>query len=308
MQKNYTTERLLLNELNIADTDFIFELVNTAAWKKFIGDRNIHNSEDALAYTQKIIDNTNIRYWTVKLKEQQVAVGVITLIKRDYLEHRDIGFAFLPIYGKKGYAFEAATAILNDIVKGNHSSAILATTIEENDNSIKLLEKLGFSFSKKITHDGETLLLYAIATDKILINQLVNIFFNVFNNCDQKPSWETLRNCCIAETVIVKKTGLTESVYNMDSFIEPREKILNDGTITGFKENEVAEETKIIGNIAQRCSRYQKEGYFNGHYFKEYGNKFFQFIKTNSGWKINAMTWEDDPFNTIESAHSCQFE
>jgi hypothetical protein len=47
-------------------------------------------------------------------------------------------------------------------------------------------------------------------------------------------------------------------------------------------------------NIAQRFSRYQKSGYLNGTYFKEYGSKFFQFIKTNNGWKINSLIWEDD--------------
>jgi len=295
MQKNYTTGRLILNELNIADIDFIFELVNTAEWKKFIGERNINNKEDALAYTQKLIDNANISYWVVKLKENQLPIGVITIIKRDYLPHRDIGFAFLPAYGKKGYATEAANIILNDLVTDDNCTSVLATTIPENTNSIQLLEKLGLGFSEQITHDGETLLLYAAAADKIKINKLVSSFFAVFNNCDQKePAWQTLYDICIAETIIIKKTGFTETVYNLDNFIEPRKKILSDGTLKNFKEAEIKEETKIIGNIAQRYSRYQKEGHLNGTDFKEYGHKFFQFIKTSRGWKINALIWEDD--------------
>ena len=295
MQKNYITERLLLNELNTGYTDFIFELVNTAEWKKFIGERNINNKEDALAYTQKIIDNPNISYWVVQLKEQQIPIGIITIIKRDYLPHRDIGFAFLPAYGKKGYATEAANIILNDLVTDENCTTVLATTIQENSNSIQLLEKLGLSFSEHITHDGETLLLYAVAADKIKINNQVSSFFSVFNNCDKKePAWQTLYDICIAEAVIIKKTGLTETVYNLDNFIEPRKKILSDGSLTNFKEGEIKEATNIVGHIAQRHSRYYKEGHLNGNYFKVYGDKFFQLIKTADGWKINALIWEDD--------------
>jgi RimJ/RimL family protein N-acetyltransferase len=295
MQKNYSTKRLTLDELNIADTDFIFELVNTAEWKKFIGERNINSKEDAVAYTQKIIDNPNISYWVVKSKEDQSPIGVITIIKRDYLPHRDIGFAFLPAYGKKGYAKEAANTILNDLVADDNCTTVLATTIEENYKSIQLLEKLGLDYSDRITNNGDVLLLYSAAAERIKINKLVTDFFSVFNNCDEnEPAWQTLYNICIAETIIIKKTGLTEVVYHLDNFIEPRKKILRDGSLRNFNEAELLNDTWIKGNIAQRHSRYQKEGYLNGNYFKEYGHKFFQLIKTTGGWKINAMIWEDD--------------
>ena len=52
MQTNYKTERLLLRSLTLADAPFIFELVNTAGWIQFIGDRNVHNHEDAERYIQ----------------------------------------------------------------------------------------------------------------------------------------------------------------------------------------------------------------------------------------------------------------
>jgi hypothetical protein len=106
-----------------------------------------------------------------------------------------------------------------------------------------------------------------------------------------------LYDICIAETIIIKKSGLTETVYSLDNFIEPRKKILNDGSLKNFKEREIKGDSLIIGNIAQRYSRYQKEGYLNETYFKEYGHKFFQLIKTNQGWKINALIWEDDTVN-----------
>jgi hypothetical protein len=84
--------------------------------------------------------------------------------------------------------------------------------------------------------------------------------------------------------------------HNLHTFIEPRRKILTDGTLTGFEEIETKAATKIAGNIAQRFSQYQKSGLLNEKHFKAHGNKFFQFIKTNSGWKINSIVWEDDSF------------
>ena len=116
-QTSNTTKRLLLDPLSINDKDFILELVNTDGWKSFIGNRNINSQSVAAAYIQKIIENPDTNYWTVKIKETKIPIGIITFIKRDYLEHHDIGFAFLPEYFNKGYAFEAANAVLKYLLK-----------------------------------------------------------------------------------------------------------------------------------------------------------------------------------------------
>lgn len=162
MQAVYKTERLFLRKLNEDDAGFIFELLNSPGWIKFIGDRNIKTSEDADNYIQKIIANPNVSYRVVTLQDTETAIGIVTFIKRDYLDHYDIGFAFLPSYNKQGYAFEATKEMLNDLLNAGEYSTILATTFPENSSSIQLLKKLGFSFSKEITNDELTLQLYAI--------------------------------------------------------------------------------------------------------------------------------------------------
>ncbi len=162
-----TTARLILNELSLNDAAFIFELVNTDEWKKFIGDRNIHTEQDAKTYIQKIIDNPNVNYWVVKTKGQEIPIGIITFIKRDYLEHHDIGFAFLARYTKQGYAYEATVAVLKEVIKDSSHTHVLATILEENVSSIQLLEKLGFRFRNKIQEGNDLLQVYAVATDKL---------------------------------------------------------------------------------------------------------------------------------------------
>lgn len=162
MQTNYKTERLLLRALTLADAPFIFELVNTAGWIQFIGDRNVHTNEDAERYIQKILGNADVSYRVVTLQDTKTAVGIVTLIKRNYLQHHVIGFVFLPAYAGQGYAFEASVAVLADLLKSNQHQTILATTLKENLSSIQLLHKLGFSFSEEITNEHDTLQLYSI--------------------------------------------------------------------------------------------------------------------------------------------------
>jgi len=160
------TERLLLEPLSENDDDFILELLNTEGWLKFIGDRNIHSKTDALAYIKKVNGNQNMVYWTVKMKDTKSAIGLVTLIKREYLEHKDIGFAFLPNFSNKGYAHEATMAVLTYLTKHNAFTNIAAVTLPENISSIKLLQKLGLQFEKEIAVKNETLHIYSASADK----------------------------------------------------------------------------------------------------------------------------------------------
>jgi RimJ/RimL family protein N-acetyltransferase len=160
MQETYITARLSLNKLSVSDAAFIKDLVNTPGWLQFIGNRNVNSIEDAITYIHKILGNKNVIYWVVRLKESGTAIGIITLIRRDYLDHPDIGFAFLPAYHAKGYAYEAATVVLNDAAQQH--AVTIAITIKENTTSIKLLEKLGLSFERELVRDGESLLVYSL--------------------------------------------------------------------------------------------------------------------------------------------------
>ncbi len=94
--------------------------------------------------------------------------------------------------------------------------------------------------------------------------------------------------------MIISKVDNKHTIYNLDSFIEPRQKMLTDGTLTEFEECEINEQTKICNNIAQRYSEYQKNGILERKSFTKKGYKFFQFVKTNKEWKISSVIWEDE--------------
>jgi RimJ/RimL family protein N-acetyltransferase len=85
------------------------------------------------------------------------------LVRREHLNDVDLGFAFLPEHEKFGYALEASTAVLDFARDGLRLKRVVAITMRENDNSIRLLEKLGLQFEKMVPSPGEEdLMLYGI--------------------------------------------------------------------------------------------------------------------------------------------------
>ncbi|HMT30547.1 MAG TPA: GNAT family N-acetyltransferase [Bacteroidia bacterium] len=160
MHLSLSTPRLTINPISINDYAFIQSLLNTPGWIQFIGDRKIHSEEAAKNYLQKILDNPNVHYWIVRLKDGGVPIGIVTFMIRNYLEDYDFGFAFLPEYGKQGFAFEAASEVLKELKKNPEYKQILAITLPENISSINLLERLGFMYDKNILIDNEELKLF----------------------------------------------------------------------------------------------------------------------------------------------------
>lgn len=161
MKDIFTTERLSLEVIAERDNEFMFELVNSKGWLEFIGNRNVNSIEDAVNYINKIRNMQNLVYWVVRIKTDKTSVGIISFLKRDYLDHYDIGFAFLPEYQGNGYAYEAANAVLLHVKQYPQHAVILATTIPANTTSISLLTKLGLHFEKEIEINHDKLHVYS---------------------------------------------------------------------------------------------------------------------------------------------------
>lgn len=159
------TDRLLLKEANLGDSKFIFELLNSPNWIEHIGDRGIKTIEDAENYIQKsLIDSyyyNDFGMYIITLQDEMLPIGLCGLLKRDYLDHPDIGFAILPEYERNGYAYEAAKAILEYSIHDLEYETLLGITSTDNKVSQDLLVKLGMSLQKQITENKETLLVYS---------------------------------------------------------------------------------------------------------------------------------------------------
>jgi RimJ/RimL family protein N-acetyltransferase len=163
-----STERLLIRELSVHDASFIFRLVNSPSWLRYIGDRNVKSEEDAKKYLKngplKSYDDNGFGLYLVTLRADQTPVGMCGLIKRPDFDSPDIGFAFLPEYEGKGYGFESASVVLDYCKTEFQLKRILGITLEANKSSVRLLEKLGLIFERKFIYEPtkEELMLYAL--------------------------------------------------------------------------------------------------------------------------------------------------
>lgn len=161
------TDRLIISRLGIEDAPFILKLVNTPGWLQYIGDRNVKNLEDAGRYLQngplQSYAQWGFGLFRVALKSTHTAIGICGLIKREELDDIDLGFALLPAYTGKGYAYEAAAAVLHYAQHHLHLPRLVAITLVDNASSLKLLQKLGFRFERMVRLNNEDLALLGMA-------------------------------------------------------------------------------------------------------------------------------------------------
>jgi RimJ/RimL family protein N-acetyltransferase len=148
------TERLVLRRFSTDDAEFILELLNQPSFLRYIGDKEVRNNADAVRYIQNgpvaSYERFGFGLYLVELKDSEVPIGICGLLKRDSLPDVDVGFAFLPSYWSRGYAFESAAAVMaygRDVLGLRR---IVAITSLDNDASIRLLEKLGLRFERLV--------------------------------------------------------------------------------------------------------------------------------------------------------------
>lgn len=161
------TERLILRRFSNDDAEFILQLLNEPSFLQNIGDKGVRTIEDALTYIRTgpvaSYERFGFGAYLVELKETGASIGLCGLIKREQLTDVDVGFAFLPAFWSKGYAAEAARAVVaygKDVLG---IGRIVAITLPDNSGSIKVLEKLGLRFERmiRLSDDEPELKLFA---------------------------------------------------------------------------------------------------------------------------------------------------
>src|SRR5215510_817891 len=140
-----TTKRLLLRELAVDDDEFILRLLNEPSFLHFIGDKGVRDLEGARQYilTGPVAsyERNGFGLYLVALRETKLPIGICGLIKREELDDVDIGFAFLPEFWNKGFAFEAAAAALAHGREALKLDRVVAITNVDNHASARVLAK-----------------------------------------------------------------------------------------------------------------------------------------------------------------------
>lgn len=162
------TERLILRHFSVDDAEFILGLLNEPSFLRYIGDKKVRSLDDARRYILNGPVTSYEKYGfglnLMELRDSHTLIGMCGLLKREELPEPDIGFALLPDFWRKGFAFEAAAAVLQDARERLGLQRVLAITSLDNEASINLLERLGFKFERviELAADREPVRLFSL--------------------------------------------------------------------------------------------------------------------------------------------------
>jgi len=153
------TSRLKIRQLTVDDAAFVLRLTNEPSTIENIGDKGLRTIDDA---EQFILEgpwteqhDQGYGQFAIELKTDNELIGVCGILYRTKLELTDVGFALLPAFWRQGFAFEAASAVMDygHDVLGVYN--ITGLTSDSNMASISLLEKLGMRYQKMVSMSGD---------------------------------------------------------------------------------------------------------------------------------------------------------
>ncbi|WP_350347626.1 GNAT family protein [Agromyces sp. G08B096] len=253
--------------------------------------------------------------WLVLAVEQRDTGTVIgeVLLKWASAEHRqgELGFALGRAHHGKGYAAEAAAAMLRLGFEQLGLHRISAVCLDDNEASAKLLRRLGFSEEGRVVDDllfkGEwaTRRIFGLTEDAwrsdeagrdaAEIESLARCFLDAFSSApgvDERM--DALRRVMLADARIIRTGAAGTDSFDVESFLEPRRALLTDGTLTDFSEELRSGTVAVSGDVGHWFGRYAKAGVKDGARFTGGGSKSVQCVRTTEGWRISSVAWADD--------------
>lgn len=176
MEKTIETERLILRELLISDAEGMFELDSNPNVHIFVGKKPVKVIEESIAQIENIqqqYKDFGIGRWAVILKETNEFLGWsgIKFITKEINNHKDfyeIGYRFIEKHWGKGYSTEAGNAFVKYAFDEMKVEALYAYADEGNENSRKVLEKLGLRYVNSFDDEGEREVWYELKNPNLL--------------------------------------------------------------------------------------------------------------------------------------------
>ncbi|WP_037592639.1 GNAT family N-acetyltransferase [Sporosarcina sp. D27] len=143
------TERLKLVQVTKDHTKSFYEIMSRDEVTKYYGMDSLKSIEEASqiieSFESTFNNNRGIR-WGIVTKDKGEFIGTLGLNNLNrWSKKAEIGFELHPSYWKKGFTSEAVKEILKYSFDELGLFRIGAVTYPQNDPSILLLKKLGFS-------------------------------------------------------------------------------------------------------------------------------------------------------------------
>ncbi|KQB39174.1 GNAT family N-acetyltransferase [Flavobacterium aquidurense] len=175
MKEPIETERLLLRELQMSDVDGMFELDSNPNVHLFVGNKPVKSIEESIGYVKNVqqqYKDFGTGRWAVILKETNAFLGWsgIKFITNEINNHKDfyeIGYRFIEKHWGKGYATEAGKAFVDYAFNVMKVDALYAYADAGNENSRRILEKLGLRYVNSFEYEEELEVWYELKNPNI---------------------------------------------------------------------------------------------------------------------------------------------
>jgi len=141
------TERLCLRPISVDDAEFVIALLGDPDFLRNIGDRGVRTVDQAADYIRNgpkgLSESFGWKLWLVMIRETATPIGTCALLRRAVMDDVEIGYALMPQFRAKGYAFEAAAAVVRHGREALGLTRLAGIVHPDNAASIRVLEKLG---------------------------------------------------------------------------------------------------------------------------------------------------------------------
>lgn len=151
------TGRLKVRETTVGDVDSFYRIYGEPSVTAYMEDL-FEDRDEEIAYTENYIKTVYAFYgygmWTVLEKESGEVVGRAGISWREGYDLPELGFVIGVSWQGQGYAFEVCAAILAYAKEELHMERVQALVRPENEKSLRLCGRLGFTLSGETELDG----------------------------------------------------------------------------------------------------------------------------------------------------------
>ena len=153
------TKRLVLRRFRPEDAADCFDFLSDPKDCYMDCCKPFDTMDEEYQQQMKLFQERDTQYMIV-LREENRVIGTVNLFPDESraVDAKEIGYSISSKYQRKGYAYEALSALINLLQNELNLELLVAGVLEENIASIKLLEKLGFNkegFRRKAAwHEG----------------------------------------------------------------------------------------------------------------------------------------------------------
>lgn len=144
--------------MNHNDAGDLFKMRNDPRMSEYTDTKPDENLEETIAYIDKMnkgIDDNKWIIWAIEHKESNKVIGSISIWNINKIEKNgELGYGIIPEFQGQGFMKESLLRVIEYGFDTMNLLELLAYTEENNQKSVKLLERCNFVEINRIQEEG----------------------------------------------------------------------------------------------------------------------------------------------------------